>query len=54
MGRWEDVALASMDGTCKDRKMEGLERLEERKIKGQKEWKDGNMEEWKEGGYRKT
>jgi hypothetical protein len=26
----------------------------EKRIKGQKEWKDGSMEEWKEGRYRKT
>jgi hypothetical protein len=37
MERWEEVALASTDGTWKYRKKEEMERWEERRIKGQKE-----------------
>jgi hypothetical protein len=54
MGRGQEVALASTDGTWNDRKKEEMERWEERRIKGQKEWKDGSTEERKEGRYRKT
>ncbi len=39
-----------MNGTWKDRKKEEMERWEERRMKGQKEWKDGSIEEWKEDG----